>query len=116
MSPPWDPREHLALLRYSAKWTLLTLPVALATGSAVALFLVALEWATQTRWRNPWLLFLLSLAGAAIAIIYHRLGKHAESGTNLIMDHIHQPGAGASATAPGSRSRAPGTGAAGLPR
>src|ERR1700744_3161850 len=76
------------------KWTLLVLPVALTTGALVALFLWLLEKCTTLRWENPWLLYALPLAGIGIWYLYHKAGKNAAAGNNLIMDAIHQPGGG----------------------
>ena len=84
-----NPREHLALFAYVVKWFCLVAPVAAAIGSACALFLWALERATSTRLAQPWLLFLLPLAGAGISALYSRFGSTAEGGNNLLMDAIH---------------------------
>ncbi|MFT3933669.1 MAG: voltage-gated chloride channel family protein [Chitinophagaceae bacterium] len=83
-----------AVVRHLGWWTLLCLPVALATGSLVALFLWLLDKATQTRWQNGWLLYLLPLAGVLIYFLYKKLGPNSEAGNNLIMDEIHEPGGG----------------------
>ena len=76
------------------KWTLLIIPVAVIVGSLNAFFLWALSFVTQTRVANDWLLYLLPLAGLLIVYLYRNLGKNSEGGNNLIMDEIHQPGAG----------------------
>jgi H+/Cl- antiporter ClcA len=76
------------------KWTLLVVPVAIVTGSLVALFLWLLDLVTVARWNNEWLLFLLPLAGIGIHFLYKYAGKNAEAGNNLIMDEIHEPGGG----------------------
>lgn len=73
---------------------LVTVPVAIAIGSMVALFLWLLNWAIQFRFQHTWLLYLLPLAGIAIHLLYKRHGASAERGNNLIIDEIHQPGAG----------------------
>ena len=90
----WNPKEQFSLLTYLLKWTLMLCPVAFAIGSACAFFLYALDMATQLRWREPWLLFLLPVAGLAIGCVYHWLGKPAEGGNNLIVEQIHEPGGG----------------------
>ncbi len=90
----WDWREHLALLRYALRWLLIAIPVSAVIGSACALFLWSLDWATKTRWSHGWLLYLLPVAGAIIALVYRWLGQSVEAGTNLIMDEIHEPRAG----------------------
>ena len=76
------------------KWTLLIIPVAVIVGSLNAFFLWILSVATQTRIANDWLIYLLPLAGLLIVYLYRNLGKNSEGGNNLIMDEIHQPGAG----------------------
>src|SRR5690606_41294278 len=83
-----------SIVIYLVKWTLWVLPVALVAGSLVALFLWMLDMAIGLRFAQPWLLFLLPLAGVAIHFLYKYSGKSAEAGNNLILDEIHQPGAG----------------------
>jgi H+/Cl- antiporter ClcA len=73
---------------------LLLIPLALVVGSLNALFLYLLDYASHTRADNPYLLYLLPLAGVVVVFIYRRFGKNSESGNNLIIDEIHQPGAG----------------------
>jgi len=73
---------------------LITIPVSVAIGSAVALFLWLLSWAIHFRFAHTWLLYLLPLAGVAIHFAYKLYGKSSEKGNNLIIDEIHQPGAG----------------------
>lgn len=82
------------IARYLLRWTLIALPIALITGSLVALFLWLLDAATQYRWQHPRLLFLLPVAGIAIFMLYKLYGMDAERGNNLIIDEIHQPGGG----------------------
>jgi H+/Cl- antiporter ClcA len=86
--------EHFGILKYMLRWTLLIIPVAIVIGSMVALFLWLLTNAIHYRFAHTWLLFLLPVAGVLIHFIYQWAGKSAEKGNNLIMDEIHQPGAG----------------------
>ena len=81
-------------IRYVARWLTLVAPVAFVIGSAVALFLWALDVMTRTRWAHPWLLWLLPVGGMAIGALYHLWGKSAEAGNNLIVEEIHEPGGG----------------------
>jgi H+/Cl- antiporter ClcA len=85
---------HFRILIQSLRWTVLILPVAVVIGSMVALFLWLLVQAIHYRFDHPWLLYLLPLAGLLIHFIYQGVGKSAEKGNNLIIDEIHQPGAG----------------------
>jgi H+/Cl- antiporter ClcA len=83
--------EQLALLRYLGKWTALAVLVAVLGGSASALFLFALDWATAWREARPWLVWLLPLAGFAVGWIYLKTGSAVEAGNNLLIDEIHDP-------------------------
>ncbi|MEN3810295.1 chloride channel protein [Chromobacterium piscinae] len=83
--------ERFSALPYIGKWLLLSALVAALTGSASALFLFSLDWATQTRLSRPWLIWLLPLAGFAVGLAYWRLGQEVEAGNNLLIDEIHDP-------------------------
>ena len=76
------------------KWTLWSIPVAIVTGAAVALFLWLLNKVTLTREQHGWLLYLLPLAGIAIYFVYHFWGGNTHKGNNLLIDEIHEPGDG----------------------
>lgn len=82
------------LIRQICIWTVMIVPVAIVVGLLNAFFLWLLDLATQTRIGNPWLLYALPLAGLVIVFAYRNLGKNSEAGNNLIMDEIHEPGAG----------------------
>ncbi len=90
----WDFREHFSLSMFVLKWLAISVPSAAIVGSAVALFLWSLDRVTELHWQNPWLLYLLPVAGLASGYLYHRFGKAAEAGNNLIMEQIHEPGGG----------------------
>ncbi|MGY5453485.1 voltage-gated chloride channel family protein [Agarivorans sp. MS3-6] len=87
---PNSPRTLLVLLR----WLLLLIPMAIAVGTLNAMFLWLLDYASHTRAAKPYLLYFLPFAGIAVVFVYRRFGKNAELGNNLIIDEIHQPGAG----------------------
>ncbi len=63
-------------------------------GTAAAAFLASLETVTAVRFAHGWLVFLLPLAGVAVAWIYRRACDRSQRGTNLILDEIHAPGGG----------------------
>jgi H+/Cl- antiporter ClcA len=75
-------------------YSLLVIPIAVAIGSIVALFLWLLDWATALRWQYMSLIFLLPLAGVFIHFVYKSVGKNSERGNNLVIDEIHKPGGG----------------------
>ena len=78
-------------MRYVAKWLALAALVAALAGSASALFLFALDWATHTREANRWLIWGLPLAGFCVGWLYLKFGQHVEAGSNLLIDEIHDP-------------------------
>jgi H+/Cl- antiporter ClcA len=86
--------EHAELAVYASKWLAYAAAVALPVGTACALFLWALERATRLRFDHPALLYALPLGGAVVGLAYHRWGRSVEGGNNLIIDSIHEPGAG----------------------
>jgi H+/Cl- antiporter ClcA len=82
------------LTKYLTLRILLVIPVAAAIGCVVAFFLWLLNQAIYIRFDRPWLLYLLPAAGVAIHFAYQLYGRSSEKGNNLIIDEIHQPGAG----------------------
>ncbi|MCM3628653.1 voltage-gated chloride channel family protein [Paenibacillus glycanilyticus] len=61
----------------------------ICTGSASALFLTSLEWATETSITHAWLLWLLPVGGALVSWLYLKYGKDAAKGNNLLLDRIY---------------------------
>jgi H+/Cl- antiporter ClcA len=65
--------------------------VGIMAGTASALLLASLEWATAVRESHVWLIALLPLAGLAVGLIYKRFGQSVEAGNNLLLEEIHDP-------------------------
>ena len=86
-----DRQDHA---RSVVGWTLILLPMAALVGTLCAAFLWSLDAATRARFEHPWLLYLLPVGGAAIALLYHWTGRSVEAGNNLIVEQIHAPGGG----------------------
>ena len=86
--------EHFARknpLFFLLRWLLLALVIAVFVGSASALFLFSLDWATATRLHHHWLIWLLPFAGFAVGWVYLRFGRDVEAGNNLILEEVHSP-------------------------
>ena len=79
------------LFKYVLKALALATLVAVLAGSASALFLFALDWATHTREANRWLIWGLPVAGFLVGWVYLKFGQHVEAGNNLLIDEIHDP-------------------------
>lgn len=80
--------------RILGKWMLIIVPLSAVIGTAIAFFLWSLDYVTDLRIENPWLLYLLPLIGVLIIWFYRKFGGKSEKGNNLIMDEIHEPGGG----------------------
>jgi H+/Cl- antiporter ClcA len=75
-------------VRFTIQWLALGMLVGALAGSASAIFLLALEWATQTRVNNGALLFALPLAGFFLGWIYHHYAGTAAQGNNLLIQQL----------------------------
>lgn len=78
-------------LPYLVKWLLLCLIIGSLIGTASAGFLQSLEWITNLRENNWWLMLGLPIVGLLIGLLYHYYGKDVEAGNNLLIDTIHDP-------------------------
>ena len=76
---------------FKIKWMVLAILVAAMSGTASAAFLLALDWATQTREAHRWLIWLLPVAGFVVGWVYLKVGQDVEGGNNLLIDEIHDP-------------------------
>ena len=73
------------------KWTFICLLIGAFTGSASAVFLYTLEWATAYRENNVWIIALLPIGGLFIGLSYHYFGEHVVKGNNLLIEEYHTP-------------------------
>jgi H+/Cl- antiporter ClcA len=79
------------VLRELARWIPIASAAGIMGGSASALLLVALAWATDTRESHHWLILLLGPVGLVVGCLYHYFGRSVEAGNNLILEEIHDP-------------------------
>ncbi|MBD1396087.1 voltage-gated chloride channel family protein [Pontibacter sp. JH31] len=83
--------EQGAALLYTFKWLLICILIGLLVGSASAFFLVSLDWVTNYREENTWIIALLPLGGLVIGLLYHYYGGRSVKGNNLLLEEIHTP-------------------------
>ncbi|MEG8042522.1 hypothetical protein QP164_06950 [Sphingomonas sp. LR59] len=76
------------------RWALILIPMAAVVGTLCGAFLWSLDAVTRLRFAFPWLLYLLPVGGFAVGLLYHLTGRSVEGGNNLIVEQIHEPGAG----------------------
>jgi len=89
--PLRQPLTFAKVLAFTTRWLLLCAAVAIVAGSASALFLFALDWATRTRSLQPGLIWGLPLAGFLMGWIYLKWGQSVDAGHNLLINEINAP-------------------------
>ena len=85
------PQGFIPSILYLGKWILLCAIVGLLSGSASAIFLISLEWATNLREANFWIISMLPLGGLVIGLTYHYFGQSVVKGNNQILEEFHSP-------------------------
>ena len=75
----------------SLQWLLICTLIGLLSGSASAIFLVALEWVTQIRVNQYWIIWFLPLGGLIIGLLYHYYGASVIKGNNLLLEEYENP-------------------------
>ncbi|WP_163382372.1 voltage-gated chloride channel family protein [Cyclobacterium sp. SYSU L10401] len=84
-------REFVPNISYSIRWLLFTIVIGLLVGSASAVFLISLDWATQFREANLYMIFFLPLGGFIIGWVYHRYGSSVVKGNNQLLEEFYNP-------------------------
>ena len=77
-------REAVAAVRVALQWFFLAVPMGLLCGFLGTLFHLTVEHATELRAAQPWLLFLLPVAGLLITALY-KVTKCEGVGTNNVI-------------------------------
>ena len=72
-------------------WFLIACSVGILSGIGSAALLASLEWATDFRESNLWIIALLPFGGFLSGWLYHNYGKTVEGGNNLLLEEIHNP-------------------------
>ncbi len=83
--------EQTSSVVYFFKWIIICLVLGAFMGSAGAFFLESLNWATNYRENNLWIIWLLPVGGFIIGLSYHLYGESVVKGNNLILEEIHKP-------------------------
>ena len=83
--------DYPKLTKYLVKWLSLAIVSGILVGSASALLLVSLFWATDTREANKWIIWLLPIGGLVVGLMYHYWGKSVVKGNNQLIDELHNP-------------------------
>lgn len=73
------------------KWLFFSVIIGCIVGSASALFLVTLNWATNYRESHLWIISILPIAGLVIGLAYQYWGKEVVKGNNLLIEELQSP-------------------------
>lgn len=84
-------RAHFYTFNHLFQWLLAALALGAAVGSASAFFLIALDFATEWREANLWIVALLPLGGLLVGLLYHYYGQEVVRGNNQLLESIYQP-------------------------
>jgi H+/Cl- antiporter ClcA len=87
---PTDTGQN-AVLIYVIKWLCLTIIVGILAGTASAFFLLTLDWVTDLREGNLWIIAFLPVGGLIIGLIYHYWGSEVTKGNNQLLEEFHNP-------------------------
>ena len=79
------------VFRNFLKWFVLSLISGIEdVGTVITLFLKSLQYATNVRENNEWMLYLLPFGGALVSYLYFKYGKDSSKGNNLIIERINE--------------------------
>ncbi|WP_339924075.1 voltage-gated chloride channel family protein [uncultured Cyclobacterium sp.] len=84
-------QELLPNMAFTAKWLILALVIGTLVGSASALFLTSLNWVTNYREANTWIILFLPFGGFFIGWVYHRYGTSVVKGNNQLLEEFYNP-------------------------
>ncbi|GGH11074.1 voltage-gated chloride channel family protein [Pedobacter zeae] len=84
-------RDFGLLLISSIKWLFVSCLLGGIIGSASALFLSTLNWATDYREQHVWIIAFLPIAGLMIGLAYHYWGTAVVKGNNLLIEELQSP-------------------------
>lgn len=81
--------EALQRLLFVLRWAAIAGVIGVFAGLTSAAFIESLNWAADARADNDLLLWFLPVAGLAIGLLYHYVGRGLERGSNLIVEQLH---------------------------
>jgi H+/Cl- antiporter ClcA len=79
------------IMLITLKWLLICCLIGIFSGSASAFFLVALEFVTQVRNHNNWIIWFLPVGGLLIGYTYFFYDSKIAKGNNLLLEEYNKP-------------------------
>lgn len=81
-------KDTLLYIKTFLKWLLVSAVVGIVGGVVGSVFHLSIDYVTEKRVENPWLIFLLPLGGLAIAGLYHLCRKAGRIDTNRVLEAV----------------------------
>jgi len=72
------------------KWIIIAFAVGLVGGLAGSLFHLSIDYVTELRWHNTWLVYLLPLGGLTIAAMYKFSNSVCDVDTNCVIEAVRE--------------------------
>lgn len=79
------------IMLITLKWLFICSLIGIFSGSASAFFLVSLEYVTQIRNHNNWIIWFLPIGGLLIGFLYNFYGSKVSKGNNLLLEEYDKP-------------------------
>lgn len=86
-----DLQKIKQIMLITLKWFFICCLIGIFSGSASAFFLVALEYVTQVRIHNSWIIWLLPFGGLLVGYLYYISDSSITKGNNLLLEEYNKP-------------------------
>jgi H+/Cl- antiporter ClcA len=80
---------RLAPFVFLIRWLPVASLAGIFAGTASAILLDSLQWATEVREAHRYIILFLPIAGFFVGCLYHYFGKEVEAGNNMLLEEIH---------------------------
>jgi H+/Cl- antiporter ClcA len=79
------------IMLITLKWVFICCLIGIFSGTASAFFLVALEYVSQIRIQNNWIIWLLPFGGLLVGYLYYLTDSRIAKGNNLLLEEYNKP-------------------------
>ncbi len=83
--------ETWAIFKEFSKWFLLSITIGTLVGIACAALLASLNWVTNYREANTFIVWLLPVGGLLVGLLYYYYGKSVAKGNNQLLEELYKP-------------------------
>ncbi len=83
-------KGHIQEIGTFTKWVLYACVIGILVGGVAVAFHLGIDWATEVRTENPWVIWMLPFGGASIVMMYRLCGMEKDRGTNLVLVAVRE--------------------------